>query len=152
MASLDPLKIPHSPFPMFTGPLSRYFPVCLPLLSVINAVLTFRFEAATGGAAKDICFHDSGLDPDHLVDLTTRMRIDLIYTTDSSELKIFDFSFCHWSVRGSKSRFQITKDYLSYLHFSMSRGENQFSLLLLLFASLYLSLFDINIYLKLMIQ
>lgn len=66
--------------------------------------------------------------------------------------KIFDFSFCHWSVSGSKSRFQITKDYLSYLHFSMSRGENQFSLLLLLFASLYLSLFDIKIYLKLMIQ
>lgn len=90
---MDPLKIPHSPFPMFTGPLSRYFPVCLPLLSVINAVLTFRFEAATGGAAKDICFHDSGLDPDHLVDLTTRMRIDLIYTTDSSERKFSIFLF-----------------------------------------------------------
>lgn len=101
MASLDPLKIPHSPFPMFTGPLSRYFPVCLPLLSVINAVLTFRFEAATGGAAKDICFHDSGLDPDHLVDLTTRMRIDLIYTTDSSERK---FSIFLFAIGGSGAR------------------------------------------------
>lgn len=99
MASLDPLKIPHSPFPMFTGPLSRYSPVCLPLLSVINAVLTFRFEAAT--AAKDICFHDSGLDPDHLVDLTTRMRIDLIYTTDSSERK---FSIFLFAIGGSGAR------------------------------------------------
>lgn len=91
---------------MFTGPLSRYFPVCLPLLSVINAVLTFRFEAATGGAAKDICFHDSGLDPDHLVDLTTRMRIDLIYTTDSSERKfsIFLFAIGQSAARNPDSR------------------------------------------------
>lgn len=138
---LDPLKIPHSlhflclpPPPL---PSSWLFEFALALLSVISAVLTFWFEPVTSwGGGHDLFSRFStsiviiplGL----IVYLALGMRIDLIlpFLLDRRVNENFYNLFFESGARN----FQILLCILPVPFFDwMARGENQCSLLLLLF-------------------